>query len=92
MIKINKQKMTSTEEKHLAHLLAKDALGEMTSDEARQRVEYMAKYAYDTEQDPFEQWNDKAMQLKALHPELTIEQARIQIADSNDWIRERIDQ
>lgn len=92
MVEINKQKMTSIEEEHYMQLVAKAALGGMTSDEARQYVEYLAKYAHDTEQDPIEQWNDKAMQLKALHPGLTIEQARDQIAVSNDWIRDHIDQ
>lgn len=92
MVKVNKSKMTSIEEEQYLHLVAKDSLGELAGAEAKQYLETMAKYAYDDEKDPFEQWIDKAIELKTLHPELSIEQAKDQIATSNDWIRDHIDQ
>ena len=63
----------------------------MTANEANRYREYVIKYAYDDEKDPFEQWNEKAKALQALRPDLTLEQAKDQIATSNDWIREHID-
>ena len=63
----------------------------MTANEANRYREYVIKYTYDDEKDPFEQWNEKAKALQALRPDLTLEQAKDQIATSNDWIREHID-
>lgn len=63
----------------------------MKANEANRYTEYVIKYAYDDEKDPFEQWNEKAKALQALRPDLTLEQAKDQIATSNDWIREHID-
>ena len=48
----------------------------MTANEANRYREYVIKYTYDDEKDPFEQWNEKAKALQALRPDLTLEQAK----------------
>ena len=63
----------------------------MTANEAKQYTECVIKYTYDDEKDPFEQWNEKAKALQALRPDLTLEQAKDQVAMSNDWIKAHID-
>ncbi len=72
--------------------MSKLSKSEMTDAENMQYTETILKYTHDDEKDPFEQWNEKAKGLQKLHPDLTIEQAKDKIAESNDWIRERIDQ
>ncbi len=72
--------------------MSKLSKNEMSETEVRKYNESVIKYSYDDDKDPFEQWNEKAKELQKLHPDLTIEQAKDKIAESNDWIRERIDQ